>query len=97
MKSSIVSEVKHSCACDKSQATDDCCKDQQVTLSVDDSQQSTLDYKLDAPKFVLLSAVIPQLLLKILSLSFQSFSFPDHPDVPISKVPVYLFIGSFLI
>jgi hypothetical protein len=97
IKSGIASDAKKTCICDKPQASDDCCQDQQVSLSVDDSQQSTVDYKLDAPKFVLLSAVIPQLLLKILSPSIQYSSFSVHPDVPILKVPVYLFIGSFLI
>lgn len=97
IKSGMATDAKKSCVCDMPQASDDCCKDQQVSLSVDDSQQSLVDYKLDAPKIILLSAVIPQLLLKILSPSFQNFPFSHHPDILISKVPVYLFIGCFLI
>lgn len=101
-KSGITSQVKKSCACSKKQSgekqsEDHCCKDQQVKLSLDDSKQSSFDYKLDAPKVALLSAVVPQLLLQLFAPTFDYSSSTEHEDIPILKVPVYLFIGSFLI
>jgi hypothetical protein len=97
MKSGISAEAKKACVCDKQQSEDDCCKDQQVDLSVDDSKQSAFDYKLDTPKLTLLSAVVPQLLLQLFAPTFKHSSFFELTDIPILKVPVYLFIGSFLI
>jgi hypothetical protein len=101
-KSGITSELKKACACSMKQSSekqseDDCCKDQQLTLSADESRQSSFDYKPDAPTLVLLSAAIPELLLQLFAPSSQHTSCREYTDIPILKVPVYLFIGSFLI
>jgi hypothetical protein len=101
-KSGITFDSKKACACSKKQASkkqaaDDCCKDQQLKLSSDNSKQSSFDYKPEAPKLLLLSAVIPGLLLQLFAPTIEHSSFFEYTDIPILKVPVYLFIGSFLI
>ncbi len=94
---SVVKKTAKACGCQMPQAENDCCSDQQVESNTDDSQLVVFDFKLDAPKFTILAAVIPQLLAHIFA-PFSSYFFraasslPPHP-----KVPVYLFIGLFRI
>lgn len=93
------SENDHkTCACtkSKSQATNDCCKEQSVDVATDEGQASFFSFKTDASK-ILLWTVFSDLFSSFLSKSVQVFGSHSLDGPPLAKVPLYLLACVFLI
>jgi hypothetical protein len=88
-------EIK-SCVCKQAKAqqeippaSSDCCDDQQVDLTTDNSQASSFDFKLGAPAFHLLPLFFLQF-LSILLYPYEVAYSSDTSHTSSLKVPIYL-------
>jgi hypothetical protein len=87
---------KKSCVCKQSKtgqgtpaAENDCCNDQQVQLSTENSKASSFDFKLGVPVYSLLPLFFLPFLSRLLS-SYELTLWPETFRTNALKVPVYL-------
>jgi hypothetical protein len=92
---------KKSCACKQAKTQEevpakDCCDDQQVSLSTENSKVSTFDYKLGTHAYSLLSTFFIDFFFKFLDNEIAVFP-TDASHLSSLKVPIYLLNRHFRI